>query len=1131
MHADDRLREDDRARQRALELDSFIVEAPAGAGKTELLTQRTLRLLAVVAHPEEVLALTFTNKAAAEMRDRILGSLALAQGGELPDSPHKQQTFRLAQAVLAHDQQLGWGLLDHPGRLRITTLDALCASLARQMPYLSRFGAQPGVAEVAETHYRTAARRTLELLEEGDEHAEVVAAALTFMDNDAGRLERLLVDMLGRRDQWLPHLHRLDDADLRIEVEAGFAALIERDLAAVATLVDARLQSLLMPPVRFAASQLPELYAPLLDWQQALTGRLEDRPAWQALAGLLLTGTGSLRKTVTKAQGFPADPAARPFKEDFLAALSALAGQPAAEAALARLLQLPPAELSEEEWSTVHGFSQLLRLATGQLWLAFQASGEVDFVEIAQRAAEALGDEGAPTDLAQALDYRISHLLVDEFQDTSPNQVGLIEKLTRGWTPGDGRTLFVVGDPMQSIYRFRKADVGLFLRVRAQGIGDIRLENLRLCRNNRSYPGVVDWVNRHFSTIFPEADSPERGAVRYADSVATKSADPAVSTAPSGVHLHALLVDDAEAAAQLEAQRIVAIIRQTWAERPADRIAILVRARTHLDALVAELQRRAPEIRYQAVDIDALGERQHVQDLLSLQKALWHRADRVHWLAVLRAPWCGLTLADLHALVSGDKQRTVWQLMNDNERIQQLSADGQERLQHVRAVLALAFAERGRQPPRRWLESVWVMLGGPRCLDSAAALPDVQSFFCLVDRLVAAGRYNAETLLEQVQRLFAPADALADDRLQMMTIHKAKGLEFETVILPGLQRETGGNDSSLLLWDGVSDADGNEQLLVAPMRPRGDRGEAPTAYDFLRRLEADRSAHEDTRLLYVAATRTIRQLHLIGSAVRDPAKADGLKPPPRGTLLNLLWEPVAHAAFLQALAEPVAVAATGNPIDPATFVPDLIRQRQPAVPEILAMPPASARRGQEVAVNNQADEVALTPSLEAAIGTLVHRCLELITNEGLAGWNEARIQALAPAYRRWLQANGQDAAGAASGAAQVVEALGRTLASADGRWLLAQKTEAAAEQAWSSLQAGVTVNHVIDRVFVSDGVRWIVDYKTVRLAAGETAAVLGERAETYRPQLARYAGLFADGPLPTRLAIFFPFQGVLVKLP
>ena len=123
---------------------TFHTEAPAGAGKTEQLTQRNLRLLAVVEHPEEVLALTFTNKAATEMRDRILGSLERAARGEVPDQPHKLLTFDLASRVLAHDAARDWQLLGHPGRLRITTIGGLCASLAREMPYLRRFRRQAG---------------------------------------------------------------------------------------------------------------------------------------------------------------------------------------------------------------------------------------------------------------------------------------------------------------------------------------------------------------------------------------------------------------------------------------------------------------------------------------------------------------------------------------------------------------------------------------------------------------------------------------------------------------------------------------------------------------------------------------------------------------------------------------------------------------------------------------------------------------------------------------------------------------------------------------------------------------------------------------------------------------------------
>ena len=1111
-----RLAEDRLARERALAVASFIVEAPAGAGKTELLTQRYLRLLAAVANPEEVLALTFTNKAATEMRDRILRSLETAASGVLPAEPHKQLTFRLAGQALARDAECAWGLLDHPGRLRITTLDALCASLARQMPYLSRFGSQPGVAEDAATHYATAARRTLEMVESGGADADVVAGALAFMDNNAGRLENLLVAMLGKRDQWLHHAARIESGEMKGEVEAGFAALIERDLASAASLVNGRVQSLLMPLARFAAANAPGLCDALADWAVPLTAGIDDLAHWQAVAALLLTGTGSVRKTVDKRCGFPADKEFADQKKAMLELLADLRATTGLEDALGVLITLPQPQLSAAEWATVECFSRLLRLAAGQLWLAFQEAGEVDFIEIAARAGLALGDDEAPTDLAQALDYRIHHLLVDEFQDTSPTQVELLEKLTRGWQPDDGRTLFVVGDPMQSIYRFRKADVGLFLRVRERGIGDIRLEHLRLFRNNRSYPGIVDWVNAAFPGIFPADDWPETGAVRYAESAATKAARD-----DSGVTVHPVIERVADVSSE-EARQVLALIRQARREAPSESVAVLVRARSHLDALVAEIRRSAPDLRFQAVDIEGLDGRQHVQDLLTLYRALHHRADRVHWLAVLRAPWCGLTLADLHTLAADDRHHTIWQLMQDETRIQRLSVDGQQRLLHVRAVLHTAFAARDRQHPRRWLEGVWLMLGGPRCLEAPEALDDVAAFFALVDRLVASGKLNPETLAAQAGELFAPADPQGA-AVQMMTIHKSKGLEFDTVILPGLHRETGGGESNLLLWDQVAGPDAREHLLVAPMRQKGSDKAEPTAYDYLRKLETERAAHESERLLYVAATRAIRRLHLVGIARADDKKDDGLKVPAGGSLLKLLWPGVAQAVFAAALADaPVATEVAG--IDPASFVPPLLRLRHPILPEALQNLPDGWRPADNPVDLDVADSGL---SLEASVGTLVHRCLELVAGQGVDAWSAERVAALRPTYCRWLEGKGHDADEAASGADEVLAALACTLGSPIGRWLLTAHPEAAAEQAWTSSDATGTSHHVIDRSFVADGARWIIDYKTARLPDSE----LAERAERYRPQLERYARLFAGDPLPVRAAIFFPMQGRLVELP
>jgi hypothetical protein len=179
---------------------------------------------------------------------------------------------------------------------------------------------------------------------------------------------------------------------------------------------------------------------------------------------------------------------------------------------------------------------------------------------------------------------------------------------------------------------------------------------------------------------------------------------------------------------------------------------------------------------------------------------------------------------------------TVWQLMQDEARLQRLSADGRQRLRHVRGVVHTAFAARDRQHPRRWLEGVWLKLGGPRCLEAPAALDDVAAFFAPAR---PAGRCrqtepgNPCRSGRRIVRAGRPAGRCGadDDHPQ------SKGLEFDTVILPGLHRETGGGESNLLLWDEVAGADGAEHLLVAPMRRKGSDKAEPTAYDYLRRLE------------------------------------------------------------------------------------------------------------------------------------------------------------------------------------------------------------------------------------------------------------------------------------------------------
>src|SRR5579872_6367086 len=228
---------DSAARARALDVEqSFIVQAPAGSGKTELLIQRFLRLLETVDAPGSVVAITFTKKAAGEMRARVLGALRAAAAGAEPDSDHQRETYRIALRVLERDRSLKWDLIRNPARLEIQTIDALCASITRRMPWLARFGSMPDITENAKDLYREAARNTLRQVDRGD---QALSYLLLHLDNDFNVAEKLLVDMLERREQWLHLTSSRPDFDrVRMALESTLSRIILKHLSHVAKSLD-----------------------------------------------------------------------------------------------------------------------------------------------------------------------------------------------------------------------------------------------------------------------------------------------------------------------------------------------------------------------------------------------------------------------------------------------------------------------------------------------------------------------------------------------------------------------------------------------------------------------------------------------------------------------------------------------------------------------------------------------------------------------------------------------------------------------------------------------------------------------------------------------------------------------------
>ncbi|MGH8705990.1 MAG: UvrD-helicase domain-containing protein [Burkholderiales bacterium] len=994
---------DQAGRERALDpLRSFIVQAPAGSGKTDLLIRRYLVLLGRVQKPEEILAITFTRKAAAEMRKRVLESLPNA-------------------AEIAH-------------RLRIMTIDAFCASLTRQMPVLARFGAQPEIVEDARELYLEAAGRALAGLD------PPAARFLAHLDNNVAAATGLLAAMLAKRDQWL---RKTGAAPTRAELEAALASERQR----------------------------------LLDKAKAL-----DTRASKDFAQEVLTRQGTWRTRSQVAQ--------------------AIADNEPLRQPLAALLDMPPARYTDSQWQALDAILKLLPLAAAQLKLVFAERGQADFTEIAQGAVRALGAPDDPTDLLLALDHRIRHILVDEFQDTSISQWELLERLTAGWEGedemrGDGRTLFLVGDPMQSIYRFREAEVGLFLHARRAGVGAVKLEPLTLSTNFRSHAGLVAWFNDSFSKILPAEEDEAAGAVPYAPS---SPRHPALSG--DAVAWHCFHDRGSEAS------KVVELIRNS-----PGKTSILVRNRNHLDAIVPALKDAG--IHFRAVEIEQLGEKQVVQDLYALTRALSHPGDRIAWLAILRAPWCGLDLNDLHTLVAplareageGPGERaTIWELMNDDLVVCKLSEDGRRRLMRAWEPIGQAMIHRLRGTLRDRVEGAWLALGGPACVEDATDLEDAEIFLDELERLEEAGDVrDMAALAGSLEELYALPDVNAGpDAVDIMTIHKAKGLEFDTVIVPGLDRAPRHGDPPLLVWKsltplsrtaGEGPGERGPSLLLAPIRSTGEKKDP--AYEYVRGLDREAEDIEAGRLFYVAATRAQSRLHLLACATRDEDGA--AKRPAMRSLLAKIWFEAEQyfpspAAAGEGQGERVPLTGRGAGGEGTTL------RRLPADFALPAAPAPATWSASEEGRDEEQIEFSWAGETARHVGTVVHRWLQRIAGDEVKGWDAKRVESLRAAFERDLYRRGVQNPGPA--AELVVTAVRNSIADERGRWILGPHPEAKSEYRLRTAARGF----IIDRLLRDkEGRRWVVDFKTSRHEGANVEGFLDEERKRYAAQLDAYA--------------------------
>lgn len=1108
---------DAQARLRALATsESFIVQAPAGSGKTTLLTQRYLALLACSTRPEAVIAITFTQKAAAEMRHRVLDALARARGHESPQHPADADTLRLAETVLARADSSGWPIETQPGRLRIQTIDALNRWLSERLPILSRTGVTLAVEPRPAPLYALAALRTLRSIDRPGALAEALKVVLAHLDHDASRCQSLLADMLHTRERWLPAIATGvadDDLTYRRRMEEILAHIVGQALTALDTHlqtlgVDAFLALVIGAAQRLQAS-VPE-YAALARLTPASRPRdVHDLAAWQALAALLLTKEGAWRKRITVKEGFDKD---HPDKRAFVGWLTQLSDDERLRSLLVTLRRLPPARYPEPEWQVVRALHQVLLSAASELRVVFAERRVVDFVEIAQSARLSLGTAEEPTDLAIALDERIEHVLVDEFQDTSNAQVQLLSQLTIDWSDGDGRTLFLVGDPMQSIYGFREANVSRFLAIQRQGLGAVRLTPLRLTRNFRSRPELVTWFNDAFSVALPRTDDLDRGAVSYTPAIAAR-------TATDQKRVELCVCDNGTPSD--EAAAVLTVIRESQSANPDARIAVLARTRSQLAPVASLLLREA--VPFHGVDLVPLTERLAVRDLISLTRAILHPADRIAWLACLRAPWCGLPLAALEVLAGNADTRTIWQQLTDDAVLAQLTPEDATRAGAFRDILQSGLTGRGENTLAACIEGTWRALNGPATLTDPSDLSNAEMFFQRLGELEHAGDIEDPTQLEASLADLYAAPSQTPATVQLLTIHRAKGLEWDIVILTGLGRIPRQQDRHLLEWLEFNASDTDSRVLMAPHRGRSRAASDDEPLErWLRAQIAERTLLEVARLLYVAATRARERLWLVFHGVTD---ANGeLAPPRSGTLLAPLWPAIASDASHLVMqrrttdAEPLVLPAVSAEAMPAR----LHRLATVGATRRLQAAPVAPDT-----VGPLEFEFEWVTASARHVGTLVHEELERIATGRLS--LETGLSGREPHWRRRLRELGVGRERLDDGVARTARALSRTAADARGRWVLSNThREASAELDLSTIRAGRVRAARIDRSFVDEaGTRWIIDFKTSLHEGNDLEGFLDQEQLRYRAQLEHYAMLLSarGESCPIRLGLYFPMHG------
>ena len=1116
----DRLPPQDQAiRDQALDpAQSFIVQAPAGSGKTELLVTRFVTLLAQVRHPEQVLAITFTVKAAQEMRQRVI--LALESIGKNRQSTISPALAQVAEQAIEQDREQQWLLLRNPSRLKIMTIDSFNAQLVRKAPLYTGLSGQRTVTGERNV-YRQAANGLLATLQNVPEEEQSLDRVFRHYGCDGRSLEKILMKMLATREQWLTLFTRL-----RNQQPENLQEHLNQQLEQQCQYLCQRMEDILhqwLEPLCEMARWVTTTTQPKEKYEDAIACIAKGLPEtiegritfWRAIQTWLLKADKTLIGTITKAHGFPTNHPQH--KESMLALLENMDSSKGIH-----VLQepLPPTRYSDSQIQMLLDFADTFVEVAAWLELTFAEHKAIDFSGLGQKALDALGTDDAPDITAEQAYDAIHHILIDEFQDTSGRQIELLRRLIRDWSPESGdRSVFIVGDPKQSIYRFRQAEPGLFFQVWQHGIEHIQPIPLVLQSNFRSDQQLVTWYNAVFTKLFPTHPDHSLGETTYSESTAEK---PASSEQPV---LFFTSAKDEDAHQAIIGTALTDEIQQFQRNDDIHSIAILTKTKKQAAKCIEQLQRQ--QIAYSSIDIEKRSQQQHIMDLLSLARALADEQDAVSWLALLRHPAMGITLPDV--LILCDGKQTIWQAIINCPDM--LSDDGKVRIAILHSALEPIMRACYRSPWLQLIEDAWYAIGMEATLSTEHTQESKQCLQMFARHIQgsAIDFRSIEQSLEDSSHSGGNHYNSNTTPVFIMTIHKAKGLEFDVVLLPFLEgslSKRGDTSPPPFLWDNIIRPDGNS-LLLAHYRARTET-ENNALYQYLTRLEQRKSLAELLRLLYVACTRAKKYLRLFACISSTQQKENG----------NSFAQWLLH----QAQVTPIHLAAQSLPNNlddqsptEAQPLPILTRYPHQWNSDRLGRHRHSSHIADSVSTERRAANQERT--ISAIQGIEIHHLLHQISSypnieQHIANQQsrDAFIEQYQQQWQQQLQWRGIAIDHRERISRQLIRAVTNIIQDATGRWILCQEKADNELSVQTINDTGTIITRIIDRTFISNNTRWIIDYKAVSQPSEETEQQFIDRIRhQYHAQLEQYASIiYAKEKRPIRLGLYLLLQPIWI---